>query len=310
MRYPTVSVVIPTYQREQVLVDTLVALLGQSPPAAEILVLDQTPRHEETVERQLIAWDAAGQIRWLRLPEPSIPHAMNQGLMLTRGEVVLFLDDDIRPDPDLIDAHAAAHQATGAGLVAGRIIQPWQEDMDFSQQQGFLFAGLKPSWIEEFMGGNFSVRRDVALALGGFDENFVRVAYRFEAEFAFRLRRAGHQIYFEPAASIHHLKVRTGGTRTFGEHLVTLKPDHAVGAYYYLLSTGSGMDTVKGWMRRLLRAVMTRHHLRRPWWIPVTLIAEFRGMGWAAALHRCGPRYISPPSRKPDNLVTDHHSHI
>ena len=40
------------------------------------------------------------------------------------------------------------------------------------------------------MGGNFSVRRDIALRLGGFDEQFVRVAYNFEAEFAHRLRRA------------------------------------------------------------------------------------------------------------------------
>jgi len=36
------------------------------------------------------------------------------------------------------------------------------------------------------MGGNFSVKRDLALRLGGFDENFVHVAYRFEAEFCDR----------------------------------------------------------------------------------------------------------------------------
>lgn len=290
------SVAIPTYGRDRVLIGTLRYLLAPDPPPAEILVLDQTPRHEEVVERQLTAWAAASQIRWLRLPEPSITRAMNQGLLLARGEVVLFLDDDIRPEPDLIAAHIAAHQDTGAALVAGRIIQPWQEGLDYNQQQGFHFAGLKPYWIDEFVGCNFSVRRDVALALGGFDENFVKVAYRFEAEFAFRLRRAGHRIYFEPAACIHHLKLTTGGTRTFGEHLVTLKPDHAVGAYYYFLRTRRGLSLPGSFLQRFLRAVMTRHHLHRPWWIPVTLVAELRGMGWAAALHRHGPRYLAQPT--------------
>jgi GT2 family glycosyltransferase len=176
-------------------------LLAIDPPPAEILVLDQTPRHEEAVERQLNAWNAAGHIRWLRLPEPSITHAMNRGLLAASNDLVLFVDDDIRPEPDLLAAHLAAHRETGPALVAGRVIQPWQEGKDFSQDADFHFAGLKPFWIDEFMGGNFSVRRDVALALGGFDENFVKVAYRFEAEFAYRLRRAGHRIYYQPAAS-------------------------------------------------------------------------------------------------------------
>ena len=42
---------------------------------------------------------------------------------------------------------------------------------------------------------------------------------------------------------------------------------------------------------RPLRAVMTRHHLRRPWWIPVTLVAELSGMAWALLLYARGPRH-------------------
>ena len=44
---------------------------------------------------------------------------------------------------------------------------------------------------------------------------------------------------------------------------------------------------------RPLRAISTRHHLRRPWWIPATLIAEFSGMAWSLALAARGPRYVS-----------------
>ena len=199
----------------------------------KIIVLDQTKAHLPEVVRILEAWHRAAAIRWLHLPEPLIPRAMNRGLIEAKNETVLFLDDDILPEPGFLQAHASGHQQTHAGLVAGRIIQPWQEGSDFSRDNKFHFACCRPTWIEEFMAGNFSIRRDAALKIGGFDERFVRVAYNFEAEFAYRWRNAGHKIYFEPVATVHHLRVSAGGTRMFGEHLRSFRPNHAVGAYYY-----------------------------------------------------------------------------
>lgn len=265
-----------------------------------MIVLDQSPSHEEAIYHVLASWNRAGSIRWLRLPEPSITRAMNRGLVEATHEIVLFLDDDIRPESNLLAAHSRAMETSGAALVAGRVIQPWQERLDFSEDEAFHFATMQPRWIREFMGGNFSVRRDVALQLGGFDENFVRVAYNFEAEFAYRLRQAGHRIWFEPDACIHHLKVPAGGTRTFGNHLTTLKPDHAVGAYYFILRTWRGWSSLRSLVWRPLRAVATRHHLRRPWWIPLTLLGELLGLLWAIALAGRGPRYVSaaPPIGK------------
>ena len=285
-----ITVAIPTYRREQVLLDTIAYLFALELAPAEILVLDQTEQHEVATEKRLGELHDAGRIRWLRLTAPSIPQAMNRGLLEARQDIVLFLDDDVRPELELITAHLAAQAQFADVLVAGRVIQPWEEGRDFSDEANFQFAGLKPFWIAEFMGGNFSVRRDMTLALGGFDENFVRVAYRFEAEFAHRWRASGWRIYFEPVACLHHLKDCGGGTRTFGEHLTTMKPDHAVGAYYYCLRTGS----IGEFLHRPFRSVTTRHHLRRPWWIPLSLIAELRGMLWALALFARGPRYVAP----------------
>jgi len=285
-----ITVAIPTYRRERVLLETLQYLLALQAPPAEILVLDQTEQHDPATTAALQAMAGAGQIRWVRLAEPSIPKAMNQGLLLATQDVVLFVDDDIRPEAGLLAAHLDAHAPHADVLVAGRVIQPWEEGVDFTRETSFRFAGLRSGWISEFMGGNFSVRRASALALGGFDENFVRVAYRFEAEFAHRLVASGRRIYFEPGACLHHLKDVCGGTRTYGNHLTTWRPDHAVGAYYFSLRTGALTDFV----RRPVRAVTTRHHLRHPWQIPATLLAELRGMAWAWRLHRAGPRYVQP----------------
>lgn len=289
------TVAIPTYRREQVLIDTLNYLLALSPPPAEILVLDQTEQHEAATDQQLSTLHAKDAIRWIRLAEPSIPKAMNQGLLLASHELVLFIDDDIRPEAELLSAHLEVHAQKPGVLVAGRVIQPWQEGIDFSKGSDFHFATMRPCRITEFMGGNFSLSRSVAIKLGGFDENFVRVAYRFEADFAYRWIDAGKRIYFEPNACLHHLKDSGGGTRSYGEHLTTSRPDHAVGDYYYLLKT-------KQWSRflqRPLRSVATRHHLSHPWGILTTLLAECRGILWGLKLHRAGPRLISTQDTRP-----------
>jgi GT2 family glycosyltransferase len=283
-----ITVAIPTFRRENVLLETVAALLALEDQASEILVLDQTEQHEPATEQGLRQMADNGQIRWLRLAHPSIPKAMNVALMQATMPLVLFLDDDIRPEPGLIGAHCAAHEPHSDVLVAGKVLQPWDEGRDYSRDTGFHFATSTSRWIREFMGGNFSVRRAQALTLGGFDENFVRVAYRFEAEFAHRLLRNGGRIFFEPGACVHHLKVDSGGTRTYGEHLTTWRPDHAVGAYYYALRTGRWREFIV----RPARALATRHHLRHPWHMPGTVFAELGGMFWALGLSIRGPRHI------------------
>jgi GT2 family glycosyltransferase len=298
MSPPGLSIVIPTYGRDEVLLETLKHLFELDPRPSEIIVVDQTEQHSDGVSAALDLWQTSGRVRWLRLKDPSIPGAMNDGLVEASHPIVLFLDDDIIPNSRLVEAHASALEKTGAALVAGRVIQPWQVGRDFSDDHSFHFATLQPTWTQDFMGGNFSVRRDIMLELGGFDERFVRVAYNFEAEFAHRLRRAGYRIYYEPTAVIHHLRVSTGGTRTFGDHLRSHRPHHAVGAYYFILRTWSGWPSVGRFLGRPVRAIATRHHLRRPWWIPTTLFAELCGMIWAAALAAQGPRYLSSRSMK------------
>lgn len=288
-----ISIVVPTYRRDSVLIATIGHLLELDPAPAEILVVDQTERHQEIVEHTLRNWEAAGAIRLVRLVEPSITRAMNRGLCEAAQTFVLFVDDDIIPEPGLLEMHWCALERTGAALVAGRVIQPWDEGKDFSKRGSFHFASMQAGWIREFMGGNFTVRRKIALKLGGFDEQFVSVAYNFEAEFAYRLCGAGHQIFYEPAACVHHLKTSEGGTRMFGDHLRSVRPDHAVGAYYYILRTWSGWQSLVQFLRRPLQAIATRHHLYRPWWIPATLVAELSGMGWALVLAAQGPRYLS-----------------
>jgi GT2 family glycosyltransferase len=120
------------------------------------------------------------------------------------------------------------------------------------------------------MSGNMCLRREAALTLGGFDENFLPpVSYRFDSDFCKRLIRAGGKIRFEPSARIYHLRAARGGTRSVGCHLTSASPVHGVGDYYFAFRQGFNLATLGYVLRRPLREVRTRFHLRRPWWIPV-----------------------------------------
>lgn len=285
-----ISIAIPTYGRGSVLVDTLAGLLSLDVRAAEILVLDQNPSHDRATGERLQLWSDRQEIRWIRLAQPSITKAMNAALCQARQELVLFLDDDIRPCANLVGSHFAVSCAHPGALVAGRVIQPWDPDEPQARPE-FHFNQPQAAWAPEFIGCNFSIPRAQALSIGGFDENFVRVAYRFEAEFADRWVRSGHRIRYEPEAMLHHLKAPSGGTRTWGEHLTALRADHSVGAYYFALRTGR----LREFAQRPVRAVATRFHLRRPWRIPPSLVAELVGMLWALKLHARGPKLLKPP---------------
>lgn len=298
---PEVSVVIPTYGREQVLLRTLESLRPQVAPRHELIVVDQSESHTADTARALEIMVDRSEVRWIRLPEPSIPGAMNRGLLEARGRIVLFLDDDIEPGPELLEAHAKCHRDAGESIiVAGQVLQPDEatEELDGTQ---FSFRSSIAQEVREFMGGNFSVLRRFAIEVGGFDESFRGAAYRFEAEFSMRARNAGSSIRFEPRAGVRHLRAPAGGTRSGGSHLATIRPHHAVGEYYYLLRCKPS-----GWIgaiaRRPFRAVRTRFHVKRPWWIPGSLVAELTGFLWAVRLAIRKPALLgtSTTSRRAD----------
>ncbi len=282
------SIAIPTYRRDSVLAETIRQVLTMQTASNEILIIDQTPLHDQTTEEQLSEWSQQGVIRWIRREQPSIPAAMNHALQIARTPLVLFLDDDIVPVSDIVQQHLLAHQ-TDAGLWAtvGQIIQPWQQSSRIDPPRtlrglrtdfDFPFHSTVEADVQNVMAGNLCVNRAKALSVGGFDETFMGSAYRFETEFAKRLILAGGRIRFLGSAGLIHLKAAAGGTRTDGNHLTSAAPHHGFGDYYYAFRHGS---LIKAWvysLQRMTREVSTRFHMRHPWWIPVKLLGELRGL--------------------------------
>jgi len=287
-----VTVAIPTYNRGEILVATIERLLQMTPPAAEIVIVDQTPSYPAPIQEKLEAWSGANDIRWIRLPEPSIPRAMNEALRAAANGIVLFVDDDVIPSPTLAQEHERAY-GTDIWAVVGQVLQPGETVEHFDEaplHRGALrdleyrFNHDQAGDVENVIACNLSVDRDKALSIGGFDENFIAAAYRFESDFARRVVDAGGRIRFEPRASIEHLRIPTGGVRAHGDPRRTMAPTHSAGDYYFALRHIRSFAPYA--MRRFRQNVLTRYTAAHPYLIPMKAIAEIRGYLLARRLAR------------------------
>jgi GT2 family glycosyltransferase len=279
------TIAIPTYERGRVLCDTIELLLALEPRANEIVIVDQTPAHPPEVAARLEAWERTNAIRVIRLETPSITRAMNTALAEAKNERVLFLDDDIIPTPQLAGAHVAAFADAGVWAVVGQVLQPGETPAHFDDaelRRGFVrdlefrFTHDTACDVQNVMAGNLSVDRARALAIGGFDERYSAVAYRFETDFALRLVAAGGRILYEPRASIRHLKAPGGGVRMWGDHRTSASPAHSMGDYYFARKHVPAFWPYVA--RRLRNNIATRYHLRHPWTIPAKVVGELRGL--------------------------------
>lgn len=303
----SLSLVIVTYNRNQVLVDTIGYLLEQARSCKafqELLIIDQTEQHDEATDKALSEWDETGRIRWIHLTEPNLTGAMNRGLLEAKGNIVLYTDDDIIPGKDLLNNHIKAYQGhLDLAAVVGQILQPGEEPEELvytpkgsqlRRYMDFPFRSTLGCYVENAMAGNLSVVKSKAIEVGGFDENFKPpVASRFESEFAKRLVRAGGKIWFEPSASIYHLAVKSGGTRTKGSFLASASPIYGVGDFYFTLLVGEGFERWSHVFIRPFRQVRTKFHLRHPWWIVPKFIGEVRALLCALTLKRSGQRLLN-----------------
>jgi GT2 family glycosyltransferase len=227
---PAISVIVPTYGREEPLRDTLKDVLAQDYPDFEVIVVDQTPTHEPETEACLQQLADAGNIQWLRVDWASLPGARNYAIERSRGEILLFIDDDVQLPAGYLSAHARNYQDNPKiGAVAGRVfdrmklsdsgggltiatLPPEAMDPGIAWYHIDLVHTTQPQQVLSARGCNMSFRREVFEQHGlRFDERFRGSAVREESDFCLRFRQTGYIIWYDPQAALVHLGEETGG---------------------------------------------------------------------------------------------------
>src|SRR6267154_5966637 len=85
----SISCILPTLSRGEVLCATIRMLLRQACEPREIIVVDQTPVHEKFHQQALASWIEERRITWLRQSEPNASKARNAGALAATGDVLL-----------------------------------------------------------------------------------------------------------------------------------------------------------------------------------------------------------------------------
>jgi len=202
---PSVSVVLPTLGRYELLRPVLDQLRKQTVPALEVIVVDQNDVEKrdhalyaeyEDINLRVIFQEERGQ--WL---------SRNAAVQAAAGEWLAFVDDDSEVGPDFIEQHLEgllrydADLSTGASLAVIGAPVP----------DNYAFFRVADQWDS----GNGMCHRRLFERFGLFDQQFDRQR-RGDAEFGLRVQRGGGLVIHNPHAIRVHLKAQDGGLRTFG----------------------------------------------------------------------------------------------
>ncbi len=212
-----VTVAIPTYNRADFLRQTLAGLVAQQFPRDhyEILVLDNNSTdHTRAVVAEFAA--ARPAPRYLHEPRQGLDHARNRAIAEARGDILVFGDDDILVQPDWLAQMTVpllADPAQRIGAVGGEVIPvfpdglppwvaEWHSPLAFRRDLGPLESRHSP------MGANLAFPKWVFAQLGYFHTALDRAAGNYfsggDSEMIRRVRAAGLEVWFAPAAAVQH----------------------------------------------------------------------------------------------------------
>lgn len=288
-----VSVVICTYGRPEEARKLLMELNAQSYKDFEVLVVCQGDKNDfEKIKGSIKTIYPA---KYYYEESPNLPHARNVGIGQATGEIIMFLDDDIRPYDGLMEAHVTNYTDSNVGIVGGRILgEKYKEDVPDAKIgmvrkfDGFAHLGFHKDVRREVMhvkAGNMSVRKCVALEIGGFDERFDGTAECEELDFCLRVLRKGYKIIFDPKAVVEHFLLPFGGCRVRSreEEIYWLYRNHNL---VYLKNLNKSFYPI------LIAEYILRIILRSLRWRNLKIIASgLRGIcdGWKAYLSNARP---------------------
>lgn len=208
---PLISVVVPTYNREKPLLSLLERLQRQTYENFEIVVIDQSETLSPAKEA---VYKASGKKMRVFFPRcKGRSAAKNIGLSHSRGEIILFCDDDIEPDRNFLRTHVEAHRDASLGGVSCRTVE---DHLAKSQTKricrvtpyGRVIDGFHSDVtrdVETLVGANMSLKRGVALRAGYFDPSFTGTSIFEEQDLSERILAAGWKIRFTNATSVHHV---------------------------------------------------------------------------------------------------------
>lgn len=211
--HPDLSVIIPTYKRDKSLAELIRLLKKQVGLVVEIIVVDQNI--DNFFSRETL--DLLSDVIHMRLPVPNASSARNRGFELAKAPCVLFLDDDLRPDPDFCAKGLKVLSSNNTiDCFVPLVVNHEGEDHALriiNQRTLFLNKENKDlRCIREYITAALFFSAESFLKSGGFDEYLFAFAKTAEdQEFFLRLAYRKIRIWCDTSLHIFHDESLAGG---------------------------------------------------------------------------------------------------
>jgi glycosyltransferase involved in cell wall biosynthesis len=207
-----VSVVIPTLNRAEMLAKTIEKIEHQTVGRDnyEVLVVDNNSSdHTQAVISQKAA--LYPNLKSFTQTKPGAAATRNVGIRAASGEIVLFIDDDIFAEPELVEQHIGYHKENPDASIIGTVVSPWENSTDpflrYLRDKGifnpYSIACDRPMDFSYYHTGNVSTSLKLLREVEGFNEEFF--VYGMEdIELGYRLEKKGSRMTPGIAAKGRH----------------------------------------------------------------------------------------------------------
>ena len=214
------SIVVCTYNRADSLRETLAALRAQEVGPSrewEVIVVDNNSSDgtRATVEQARHDWP---RLRYEFEGAQGLSHARNHGIRSARGDVIVFTDDDVLPDPDWLEATLQGLERYQADACGGYIAPIWETPPPAWLTERFYgFLAVRTDRSDDHaitssvpppFGANMAFRKEVFARVGLFDTSRGRkgavLASGEDGEMFERILAAGLKVMFLGSARVHH----------------------------------------------------------------------------------------------------------
>jgi GT2 family glycosyltransferase len=208
------SIAIPTLGRPELLVRVLDRLDDQTAPADSfevIVAADAKERQLEALDRAVA--DRGYRARRLQASRPGASSARNEAWRAATAPLVLFLDDDVLPEPGLVAEHLEWHRRHPGEEIGVLGNVRWSDELRVTPFMRWLEDGIQFDYVNidgdeagwgRFYTANVSVKRSLIERVEGFEEEALPFGYE-DLDLALRMHEHGFRLLYNRSAVAEHL---------------------------------------------------------------------------------------------------------
>ena len=202
---PSVSVIIPTYNRKDMLRDTLNSLAHQTYPDFEVIIVDDGSMDGT---QEIVGEAFPFTLRYFRQSNQGATAARNLAARQSQAAILVFLDDDILLEPDYLTHLIREHATRQNGIIVGTVSIQCEETTPLSQALNETLASSQNSGelaFTDVYSNNMSIRREAYFEVGMYqDLGFLGSSSWCDVDLGYRAYRQGFDFRRSTKARCSH----------------------------------------------------------------------------------------------------------